>query len=292
MNIPIIGAGNIGGRLGHAWASKGHDVVFPVRDVNELKTQAVLASTAGRVRAARVDAAVRDAEVVVLAVPFGAVAGVLESAEALGKILIDCTNIIGAPLPVGVASGAELVAKLAPGARVTKAVNAQGAENIAAPRYGEKAATNFYCGDDVCREAGRARVRPTWVSTPSTSARSRMPACSSRQRCFGSPHREPSGRVAPPFACFATDETRGCLGAIDSRNAGALVQQDATCRLPATSRPRSGPRAFGTTKRTADFVSSSRERSRPQIRWSGANLNGEQDDRPRTGAAIAADCRR
>jgi predicted dinucleotide-binding enzyme len=157
MKIAIIGAGNVGGSLGRAWASKGHDVVFAARDAAGPKTQAAVAATGGRARAAAVDAAVRDAEVVVLAVPFDAVAGVLESAGPMtGKILIDCTNPGGSALPPEVGSGAELVSKLAPGARVAKAFNSQGAENIAQPRYGDTVATNFYCGDD---EAAKKTVR-------------------------------------------------------------------------------------------------------------------------------------
>jgi 8-hydroxy-5-deazaflavin:NADPH oxidoreductase len=71
MKIAIIGAGNVGGSLGRAWAFKGHEVVFGVRDATGPKTQVAVAATAGRARAAAVDAAVRD-EVVVLAVPFAA----------------------------------------------------------------------------------------------------------------------------------------------------------------------------------------------------------------------------
>jgi 8-hydroxy-5-deazaflavin:NADPH oxidoreductase len=157
MKIAIIGAGNVGGSLGRAWSAKGHDVVFASRDTNEPKTQAALAATSGRARAAKVDDAVRDAEVVVLAVPFEAVESALKSAGPMtGKILIDCTNPVGVALPAGVASGAEHVSKLAPGARVAKAFNSQGAENIARPRYGDTAATNFYCCDD---DAARGVVR-------------------------------------------------------------------------------------------------------------------------------------
>jgi len=128
MNITIIGAGNVGGALASAWSAKGHAV-----------------TTA---RKGDVQKGVANAEVIVLAVPYGAIAEVLASAGSLdGKIIIDCTNPIGVKLPDGVGSGAEAVQRQTRG-RVVKAFNAQGAENIASPSYDGVAASNFYCGDD------------------------------------------------------------------------------------------------------------------------------------------------
>jgi predicted dinucleotide-binding enzyme len=87
--------------------------------------------------------------VVALAAPFGAIPGILEAGRSwAGKILIDCTNPVGSPLPSDVGSAAEIVAKLANGARVVKSFNTQGAESIFDPKYGDEAASNFYCGDD------------------------------------------------------------------------------------------------------------------------------------------------
>jgi predicted dinucleotide-binding enzyme len=157
MKIAIIGAGNVGGALGRAWSSAGHEVLFAVRNPSDPKAQAAVAGAGGRARAVPIDAAVHEAEAIVLAVPFGAVASVLEGAGPLaGKILVDCTNPVGVALPPDASSGAELVARLAPGARVVKSFNAQGAENIAHPRYGSESATNFYCGDD---DAAKQAVR-------------------------------------------------------------------------------------------------------------------------------------
>ena len=130
MKITIIGAGNVGGALARAWAAKGHTVTTTTsRD--DIATK------------------VETAEVVVLAVPYGAVEAVLANAGALeGKVVIDCTNPIGVKLPDGVASGAEVLQAHVRG-RVVKAFNAQGAENISTPAYGGVAATCFYCGDDA-----------------------------------------------------------------------------------------------------------------------------------------------
>jgi 8-hydroxy-5-deazaflavin:NADPH oxidoreductase len=81
-------------------------------------------------------------------------------AQALGsRLVIDCTNAVerGMTLQFGHStSGAEELAKKLPGARVFKSFNAQGAENLALPRYGAGAAANFFCGDDA---EGKAVVR-------------------------------------------------------------------------------------------------------------------------------------
>jgi predicted dinucleotide-binding enzyme len=45
-------------------------------------------------------------------------------------------------------SGGELVQSWAPTARVVKIFNSTGAENMAAPVYGDQPTTMFYCGDD------------------------------------------------------------------------------------------------------------------------------------------------
>ena len=46
-------------------------------------------------------------------------------------------------------SSAEVLQARIPRAHVVKSFNAQGAENLATPHYGEITASNFYCGDDA-----------------------------------------------------------------------------------------------------------------------------------------------
>ncbi len=48
MRIAILGAGNVGGGLGKAFAAVGHEVVFGVRDPESTKTLAALARHPGR----------------------------------------------------------------------------------------------------------------------------------------------------------------------------------------------------------------------------------------------------
>jgi predicted dinucleotide-binding enzyme len=158
MNIAIIGSGHIGAGLAKPWANKGHRVVFGARDPNDGELTA-LCATLGT-SAATIAAAARDAEVVVLAMPYGALEDVLTQTGALaGKLVIDCTNALapGMTLKYGhtTSSGEELQKRI-PGARVFRSFNAQGAENLASPVYGGLAASNFFCGDD---EEGRRVVR-------------------------------------------------------------------------------------------------------------------------------------
>jgi len=42
MRLGIIGAGNVGGSLGGLWASKGHEVIFGVRDPDSEKVKSLL----------------------------------------------------------------------------------------------------------------------------------------------------------------------------------------------------------------------------------------------------------
>jgi hypothetical protein len=107
-------------------------------------------------RAASISDSVKGADVVVLAMPWGALDAVLAATGDLaGVTVIDCTNAVkrgpqGMSLEYGhTTSSSEVLAAKIPKARVVKSFNAQGAENLANPRYGEVAASNFYCGDDA-----------------------------------------------------------------------------------------------------------------------------------------------
>lgn len=149
--IAIIGSGRIGGGLARAWVRTGHAVTFGARrpDAEELTA---LAKELGARRAGLEEAA-RGAEVVVLAVPFRALDEVVPALGDLrGKVVIDCTNAVGpgmTPVFGNDTSAAEVLQERLPGAYVFKSFNAQGAENLAAPRYGEERAANFYAGDDA-----------------------------------------------------------------------------------------------------------------------------------------------
>lgn len=151
MKIAIVGSGRIGGGLGKAWAKHGHAVVFGARDPSDAELVALCEAIGAR--AASLESAVADADVVVLAMPFGALDDVLAKIGACaGKVVIDCTNAVGPGFTLmygHTTSSAEELQKKIPSAHVFKSFNAQGAENLANPVYDGVQASNFFCGDDA-----------------------------------------------------------------------------------------------------------------------------------------------
>ncbi len=152
MNIAIIGAGNVGGTLGELWAARGHEITFGVRDPANSRVEALLHAIGPRARAASIRDAVRGAPTIVLAVPWDAAKAAVQACDDLsGKVLVDCTNPVAAglaELSVGLTtSAAEEIASWANGARVVKAFNTLGAEDLPNPTFGELAASMMICGD-------------------------------------------------------------------------------------------------------------------------------------------------
>ena len=161
MKIAIIGTGSVGSALGRGFARAGHEVVFGVRNTG--KPEVVKLVEEAGARAVSVAGAVHDAEVVVLAMPWGAAQDVIQTAGGLsGKIVFDCINPLNATfsgLDTGEArSAAEQISAWAPGARVVKVFNSTGAGNMADPRYGDDRTTMLYCGDDQGAKEMAARL--------------------------------------------------------------------------------------------------------------------------------------
>jgi 8-hydroxy-5-deazaflavin:NADPH oxidoreductase len=153
MKIAIIGAGNVGGTLGRAWAKKGHDIFFGVRRPQDDKTRHLVHSIGGKAQAGTVAEAAVFGEVVVLATPWqGTEAAVRAAGDLRGKTVIDCTNPLRpdvSGLEVGfTTSGAERVAQWAAGAKVFKAFNTTGSNNMADPVINGLRTVMFVCGDD------------------------------------------------------------------------------------------------------------------------------------------------
>lgn len=129
MNISIIGTGNIGSGLAHTLACTNHKIT--VAGIAEGDGPALAEKLAAekkvKVHGATVAHAIKGADIVVLAVPYAAVAELAKTADFSGKTVVDVTNPIEADfsgIVIGhTSSAAEEVQKLLPGAKVVKAFN-------------------------------------------------------------------------------------------------------------------------------------------------------------------------
>ena len=157
MKLAIIGAGNVGGALGKAWAEKaGHEVFFGVRQPASEKTRGVLAGIRGKAQAGSPQQAAAFAETIVLTTPWPETEGVIRAmGDLTGKIVLDCTNPLGMVdgnlgLTIGHStSGGEKVQGWAAGAFVFKTLNTTGFGNMADPNYKGGKPVMFVAGDDA-----------------------------------------------------------------------------------------------------------------------------------------------
>lgn len=146
MRIAVIGKGNIGGSLGTKWRAAGHDVVYGARDGS--------GEGPGGAPVRGIGDALKDVDVVVLAVPGQVVADVVteHGAALASKTVIDAVNRIGAPE----FDSRAIIADAAPQARYVRAFNSLGWENFADPMPG----TNmFFAADPDARATAEELIR-------------------------------------------------------------------------------------------------------------------------------------
>ena len=126
MKIVIIGTGGIGAGLASVLANGKNQVTVTDRK-GGMEAAAKLAARGLSVQAAELRPAVAAADVVILAVPYGAAAGLAEVADFAGKIVVDVTNPVKedfSGLQLGhTTSAAEEIAGALKGAKVVKAFN-------------------------------------------------------------------------------------------------------------------------------------------------------------------------
>ncbi len=157
MKLAVIGAGNVGGTLGTAWAQKaGHEICFGVRNPKSDKIEALLRPLAGKARAGTPAEAAAFTDTIVLATPWnGAEAAIRSMGDLGGKIILDATN----PLAMGAdglglefghsTSAGEKVQGWAKGASVFKTLNTTGYGNMADPLFRGMQSVMFVAGDDA-----------------------------------------------------------------------------------------------------------------------------------------------
>ena len=150
MDIVVVGAGNVGRALAGGWQKTGHGVSFAARNPDDAKS-ADLRKQGFEVMP--VAGAAQAAEVIVLAVPWDAVATTVPAlGPVAGKIIVDATNPLTANLELAIGhtdSAGEMVARLAPHARVVKAFNTTGANNMTDSRYAGGKPMMPIAGDDA-----------------------------------------------------------------------------------------------------------------------------------------------
>jgi NADPH-dependent F420 reductase len=151
MKIGIVGSGNVGGALAKASVRAGHQVTLSAKDPSH--AQAKAKETGARAAGSTAEA-IKDAEIVILAVPNAEVDAVISQlAEALaGKIVIDVTNRMKRPNigeSVDGTSGAEQIQRKVPKAKVAKAFNYALASRQADPKIDGVQLDGFVAADDA-----------------------------------------------------------------------------------------------------------------------------------------------
>ena len=161
MIIGVLGGtGREGGGLAVRWAASGHEVVVGSRAAARAQEAAVelnrLLNGRGQVRGVTNRDAAREAEVVVLCVPYSAQAATAEEVrnELPGKILVDVTVPLMPPrvdcvqLPGGESAVVALQRRLGPGVRVVSAFQNVSAQHLRDLGH-EIDCDVLVCGDDA-----------------------------------------------------------------------------------------------------------------------------------------------
>jgi NADPH-dependent F420 reductase len=151
MKVAIIGAGNVGKALGTSLGRAGYDVTLAASSPDSAKAAA---QEVGATAASSTAEAAKDADVVILAVPY-ATAGAEVARElhpvVADTVVIDATNPIKpdySGLATNGSSAAEEFQRLLPEAKVVKAFNTVFASNQANAESSHEPIDGFIAGDD------------------------------------------------------------------------------------------------------------------------------------------------
>jgi predicted dinucleotide-binding enzyme len=129
MKVAVVGKGNVGGGLADRWEQAGHEVTRIGRDGGDISS----------------------AEVVLLAVPGGAVEDTVDKVSGWeGKTVIDATNLVGTSPPSGFSSNAEFVKSKTNGP-TAKSFNLNFAALYDQIGSAETKPSNIWSGDEEAR---------------------------------------------------------------------------------------------------------------------------------------------
>lgn len=168
QTIAMIGAGSMGQALGNLWAAAGYKVIFATRHPDELDD--VVAAAGHGAEAASVGEAVARADIICLAVPYGAEPSIAEEHgdKMKGKILVNVDNA-QQHRDGDIAKEAEAVgeaiysARLFEGTRFIRAFNLKAAFSF--PDPGEVDSADFEMpwttNDESVRPIAEALIRAT-----------------------------------------------------------------------------------------------------------------------------------
>jgi predicted dinucleotide-binding enzyme len=156
MRVGILGSGLMGSKLGTIFARAGHEVVFSYSRSRK-KLERLVRDAQGNARAGTPREAAKDADAILLAVNWPQLDDVLKQAGDLsGKVIVTCSLPLNADnsefVIAHTSSGAEELARRAPGARVVAAWNTVPSEvlfNVFAARNKAPRPSLLYCGDDA-----------------------------------------------------------------------------------------------------------------------------------------------
>jgi len=155
MRVGIVGSGLMGAKLGTLFARAGHEVVFSYAR-SEQKLSELAREAGAKARHGTVREAAQEADAVLLAVHWSRLDDVLsQTGDLSGKVIVTCSlpmNDDNTELVVAhSSSGAEMLAKRLPKAKVVSAFNTVPSEVLFAVFEARRKLTRpslVYCGDD------------------------------------------------------------------------------------------------------------------------------------------------
>src|SRR5450759_1736354 len=164
MKIAIIGSGNVGKALAKSSVKAGHNVTMTATSAEKA---AEVAKATGAHSAGSNQEAIKDADLVIVAVPYDKLGEVFRGLGTAvdGKVVVDATNHINTQDPGEVLNGisnAEEIQKRHPNVHVVKAFNYSFAARMAEPSVGGTRLDGFVAGD----EAVQAGATDRWLGHP------------------------------------------------------------------------------------------------------------------------------